>query len=110
MLEDDRYKKFMNAFGADVSVSLLFKPGLLICAVILNLEGMQHIVASREHGADPVTFTSAAFNQLRLAQLNPSMFRVPKFHLADRRPLECERNSIDGKSDPYFFISVLSDT
>ncbi|EGO29330.1 hypothetical protein SERLADRAFT_412876 [Serpula lacrymans var. lacrymans S7.9] len=59
VLEDEGYKDFMDGFGSDV----------------------QHIVASRKHGHDPVTFTSAAFNQLRLNQLDSEIFKIPKYRL-----------------------------
>ncbi|KIK93173.1 hypothetical protein PAXRUDRAFT_829230 [Paxillus rubicundulus Ve08.2h10] len=57
VLEDERYKVFMNDFGPEV----------------------HHIVASRRHLPNAVTFTSAAYSQLRLNQLDPSIFPVQKF-------------------------------
>ncbi|KAF8887345.1 hypothetical protein BD779DRAFT_1527626 [Infundibulicybe gibba] len=65
VLEDPRYLAFMDGFGTNV----------------------QHVVASREHGPDPVTFTSAAFNQLRLNKLDPTMFSIPKFSLSAAKDL-----------------------
>lgn len=59
VLGDERYKAFMKEFAPDVN----------------------HVVASREHCPDPVTFTSAAFNQLRLSELDNTMFPVPKYRL-----------------------------
>ncbi|KAM6497244.1 hypothetical protein JOM56_007717 [Amanita muscaria] len=68
VLEDERYVQFMNSFEDD--------------------EGpVHHLVASREHCSDPVTFTSAAFNQLRLNQLDESMFPIPQFSLQPRKDM-----------------------
>lgn len=41
----------------------------------------QHLVASRKHVPDPITFTTAAYNQLRLNQLDPEMFPLQKYRL-----------------------------
>jgi hypothetical protein len=41
----------------------------------------QHIVASRKHSNNPVTFTSAAYNLLRLNQLDGDVFKVPHYDL-----------------------------
>ncbi|TFK29593.1 hypothetical protein FA15DRAFT_752407 [Coprinopsis marcescibilis] len=65
VLEDPRYVEFMNGFGEDVN----------------------HIVSSKEHSADPVTFTSAAFNQLRLNKLDGDMFPLQQFRMEPQRPL-----------------------
>lgn len=46
-----------------------------------SLNVSQHLIASREYCPDPVTFTSAAFNQLRLNQLDERIFTIPKFSL-----------------------------
>ncbi|KAH7911176.1 hypothetical protein BJ138DRAFT_1151318 [Hygrophoropsis aurantiaca] len=59
VLEDDRYKAFMHSFSDKV----------------------HHVVASRQHLQNPVTFTSAAYNQLRLNQLDERIFPIPKFTL-----------------------------
>lgn len=67
---------------------------------------MQHVVASREHGADPVTFTSAAFCQLRLKQLDPEIFQVPTFHLAAKRLLECECFSVRDLRSTHFYPAI----
>ncbi|KIM85847.1 hypothetical protein PILCRDRAFT_817088 [Piloderma croceum F 1598] len=66
ILEDERYKAFMSGFGPDV----------------------HHVVASREHDHDPITFTSAAFNQLRLSQLDPDIFRMPRFRVDAEKDLK----------------------
>jgi hypothetical protein len=36
---------------------------------------------------DPITFTSAAFNQLRLSHLDSNIFAVPKYSLVSRKVL-----------------------
>ncbi|KAF7972807.1 hypothetical protein HWV62_16994 [Athelia sp. TMB] len=59
VLEDSRYVAFMNRFEPDV----------------------QHVISSRQHSPNPVSFTSAAFNQLRLSQLDSTIFRIPKYSL-----------------------------
>ncbi|KAG6330075.1 hypothetical protein ID866_9015 [Astraeus odoratus] len=66
VLEDERYKAFMNEFGPEV----------------------HHLVASRRHLPDPVTFTSAAYSQLRLNQLDPNVFPLPKFSLTSEKSLQ----------------------
>lgn len=65
VLEDERYIAFMNGFAPSV----------------------HHVVASREHSPDPVTFTSAAFNQFRLNQLDSEMFPLPKFSLSPKKDI-----------------------
>ncbi|KAI3607358.1 3 trna processing endoribonuclease [Moniliophthora roreri] len=65
VLEDARYREFMRGFW----------------------ENTQHIVSSREHSPDPVTFTSAAYNQLRLSELDPEIFRVPSYNLTPKKEL-----------------------
>ncbi|GLB41597.1 putative tRNase Z endonuclease [Lyophyllum shimeji] len=66
VLEDERYIAFMDGFAPNV----------------------HHLIASREHSPDPVTFTSAAFNQLRMNQLDPEIFPLPKFSLSAKKSLE----------------------
>ncbi|KAI0937587.1 hypothetical protein AcW1_001572 [Taiwanofungus camphoratus] len=65
VLEDARYKAFMNGFADDT----------------------HHLIASREHGPDRATLTSAAYTQLRLHQLDPGMFPMIKFRSTPRRDL-----------------------
>ncbi|KAJ2915930.1 hypothetical protein MD484_g4468, partial [Candolleomyces efflorescens] len=65
VLEDPRYIDFMRGFGDDA----------------------QHIVASKEHCPNSVTFTSAAANQLRLSKLDPVIFPLQKFQMQPRRRL-----------------------
>jgi ribonuclease Z len=59
VLEHEEYKAFMNAFPSTT----------------------YHIISSKSHQADPVTFTSASFNQLQLNQLDEAIFPIPKFRL-----------------------------
>ncbi|EIW77124.1 hypothetical protein CONPUDRAFT_139171 [Coniophora puteana RWD-64-598 SS2] len=66
VLENEEYKSFIRGFSPDV----------------------HHLVASREHCADPISFTSAALNQLRLSHLDSSMFPVQKYSLGSRRNLK----------------------
>ncbi|KAI6104184.1 hypothetical protein F5141DRAFT_1189708 [Pisolithus sp. B1] len=66
VLEDERYRALMNEFGPDV----------------------HHVVASRRYLPDPVTFTSAAYSQLRLNQLDSDIFPTPKFTLGAQKSLE----------------------
>jgi len=49
----------------------------------------QHVVASREHCPDPVTFTSAAYTQLRLNNLDEKMFPIPKYSLTPKKDMSC---------------------
>ncbi|OCH93318.1 hypothetical protein OBBRIDRAFT_790349 [Obba rivulosa] len=65
VLEDPRYKDFMNGFSKDTN----------------------QLVASREHTPDPLTFTSFGSTQLRLNQLDPELFPLPHFRLDAARPL-----------------------
>lgn len=63
------------------------------------------MVSSREHNTDPVTFISAAFNQLRLNQLDPDTFPIPKFSLTPRKNIESESCIAP---DKMFLISPIS--
>ncbi|KAF7370999.1 hypothetical protein MSAN_00734100 [Mycena sanguinolenta] len=63
VLEDSRYIEFLNKFPPTA----------------------HHIVSSREYGHDPVTFTTAAFNQLRLHQLDAEMFPIPHYSLESKK-------------------------
>ncbi|KAG0701177.1 hypothetical protein DFH29DRAFT_831788 [Suillus ampliporus] len=66
VVEHEQYKAFIKGFKDDV----------------------HHIVASRDHVPDPITFTSAAFNQLRLNHLDSNIFPVPKYSLEARKALD----------------------
>lgn len=46
------------------------------------------IVAPRDYVPDPITFTSAAFNQLRLKHLDSVIFPMPKYPLVARKALD----------------------
>ncbi|KAF7357029.1 hypothetical protein MVEN_01039500 [Mycena venus] len=46
-----------------------------------------HIISSPQYGSDPVTFTTAAFNQLRLHQLDADMFPIPHYTLGTNKEL-----------------------
>ncbi|KAH9940691.1 hypothetical protein B0H21DRAFT_572283 [Amylocystis lapponica] len=65
VLEDERYRAFMNGFS----------------------DATEHVVSSREHSADPATFTSAAFTQLRLNKIDSGIFPLLKFRTTASRDL-----------------------
>ncbi|KAI9511638.1 hypothetical protein F5148DRAFT_993525 [Russula earlei] len=65
VLEDERYKAFMNGFSDDV----------------------QHLISSPDHNSDPLTFTSAGLSQLRLSQLDSEMFPLPHYNTTPRKEL-----------------------
>ncbi|KAI0292916.1 hypothetical protein BC826DRAFT_1017511 [Russula brevipes] len=65
ILEDERYKSFMNGFSDDT----------------------QHIISSPDHDPDPLTFTSAGLSQLRLSQLDSEMFPLPHWSSTPRKDL-----------------------
>jgi ribonuclease Z len=67
VLEDDRYKSFMDGFGDDT----------------------QHLICSPDHNPDPLTFTSAGLSQLRLNQLDSEMFPLPYYRTTPRKDLSC---------------------
>ncbi|KIM44447.1 hypothetical protein M413DRAFT_431468 [Hebeloma cylindrosporum] len=65
VLEDERYKTFMNGFGSQA----------------------HHLVASRQHCPDRLTFTSAGFHQLRLNKIDEQLFPIPKYSLVAKKDL-----------------------
>ena len=67
VLEDERYKSFMDGFSDDT----------------------QHLICSPDHNPDPLTFTSAGLSQLRLSQLDPEMFPLPHYYTTPRKGLSC---------------------
>jgi ribonuclease Z len=67
VLEDERYKSFMNGFADDT----------------------QHLISSPDHNPDSLTFTSAGLSQLRLNQLDSEMFPLPYFRTTPRKDLSC---------------------
>ncbi|KAF5351284.1 hypothetical protein D9758_007983 [Tetrapyrgos nigripes] len=70
VLEDERYLDFMRGFGPQV----------------------HHVVASKEYCSNPVTFTSAAFHQLRLSKLDPDIFVIPKYSLTPKKDIKAIPN------------------
>lgn len=87
VLEDARYKDFLGGFADSVHVRVQ----LSYCENAHKYDTRQHLIASREYTADPATFTSAAFNQLKLNQLDKEMFPVPKVELSPRKNLDGAR-------------------
>ncbi|KAI0264706.1 hypothetical protein BC834DRAFT_882205 [Gloeopeniophorella convolvens] len=65
VLEDERYKLFMNGFSSET----------------------QHVVSSADHSPDPLTFTSAGLSQLRLNQLDPNMFPLLHYNTTPQKEL-----------------------
>ncbi|KAJ7089838.1 hypothetical protein B0H15DRAFT_273688 [Mycena belliarum] len=65
VLEDARYIQFMNGFPSTT----------------------YHVISAPQYGPDPVTFTTAAFNQLRLHQLDADMFPLPHYSLEPKKDL-----------------------
>ncbi|CAL1709190.1 unnamed protein product [Somion occarium] len=65
VLEDPRYKSFMNGFA----------------------DSVHHVVASREHAPDPLTFTSVGGIQLKLNKLDSDMFPIPYYRLKPEKEL-----------------------
>ncbi|KAG6872909.1 hypothetical protein C0995_005315 [Termitomyces sp. Mi166 len=66
VLEDPRYIEFMSGFSTYTD----------------------HVISSREHSPDPVTFTSSAFSQLRMNQLDSDIFPIPYYSLTPKRDLK----------------------
>jgi ribonuclease Z len=67
VLEDERYKSFMNGFADDT----------------------QHLISSPDHNPDPLTFISAGLSQLRLNRLDSEIFPLPYFKTTPRKDLSC---------------------
>ncbi|TBU28507.1 hypothetical protein BD311DRAFT_722416 [Dichomitus squalens] len=65
VLEDERYKSFMNGFSDET----------------------YHIVSSREHTPNRISFTRSALVQAKLNQLDADMFPIPQYELAPQRDL-----------------------
>ncbi|KAI8986907.1 beta-lactamase-like protein [Trametes punicea] len=63
VLEDERYKEFMNGFS----------------------EQTQHVISSREHTPDKIVFGKSALVQAKLHQLDADMFPLPKYSLTSTR-------------------------
>lgn len=75
VLEDARYKEFMNGFANSVNVRYTNALDFLHYTEPIH----QHIVSSRKHSPDPVTFTHAALVQLKLNQLDSEMFPLQTY-------------------------------
>ncbi|KAH8083328.1 hypothetical protein BXZ70DRAFT_1073609 [Cristinia sonorae] len=67
VLESEAYKAFMTGFHP----------------------ATHHVVASRQHAPNPVTFTSAAANQLALTKLDAVMFPPHHYRLHSPKDLTC---------------------
>ncbi|KAI0330270.1 hypothetical protein GY45DRAFT_1354004 [Cubamyces sp. BRFM 1775] len=65
VLEDERYKEFMNGFSDET----------------------HHIISSREHTANKITFGRSALAQAKLHQLDADMFPIPKYSMTPLRDL-----------------------
>ncbi|KAM5533878.1 hypothetical protein V8D89_012418 [Ganoderma adspersum] len=63
VLEDERYKEFMNGFSND----------------------SYHVVSSKEHSPNKISFTRTALVQGKLSQLDADMFPIPKYDLTPQR-------------------------
>ncbi|KAF9006200.1 hypothetical protein BDQ17DRAFT_1352945 [Cyathus striatus] len=63
VLEDERYIKFINSFNDNV----------------------HHMISSKEHTPDYLTFTSSGYSQLRLNKLDSEMFPKPAYSLTANR-------------------------
>jgi hypothetical protein len=86
-------------------------PSVFFQITILVIPGLssQHIIASREHGQDPISFSSAAFNQMKLSQLDPDIFRMPKFRADVKSKLECQLKHFVGSLACSHLLSDLYD-
>ncbi|KAA1473038.1 hypothetical protein DENSPDRAFT_930713 [Dentipellis sp. KUC8613] len=65
VLEDPRYQDFMAGFA----------------------DQTHHLISSRDYGPDKITFTSAAFSQLRLNRLDPAAFPLPFYNTTPKKDL-----------------------
>ena len=84
VLEDDGYKAFMNAFCPGVHV----RPYSNLLFLDEVVTAFQHIVASRDHLPDPVTFATAAYGQLRLNNLDEKVFPIPKYSITPKKDIK----------------------
>jgi hypothetical protein len=64
----------------------------------------QHLVASREHGADLVTFTSAASHQLKFNQLDSEFFPLPNFKLEEKKNLSSSSDFVSLSVRAYVLV------
>lgn len=78
VLEDVRYKAFMNSFPEGTQVGLV----LLLQSRFKNSHlPSQHLFSSRKNTADPLTFVTAGRNTLRVNQLDANIFPLPHYDL-----------------------------
>ncbi|KAG6818817.1 hypothetical protein H0H93_001378 [Arthromyces matolae] len=66
VIEDPRYIEFMNGFSPNA----------------------HHVISSRKHSPDPVTFTSVALSQIRMNQLDSDIFTIPHYSLSPKYKLK----------------------
>ncbi|KIK63188.1 hypothetical protein GYMLUDRAFT_197664 [Collybiopsis luxurians FD-317 M1] len=67
VLEDERYQSFMSNFRSESEI--------------------HHVISSKAHSSDPITFTSSAYQLLKLTHLDSEIFRVPKFQLNPQKDI-----------------------
>ncbi|KAH8833314.1 hypothetical protein DL96DRAFT_720405 [Flagelloscypha sp. PMI_526] len=63
VFEDPRYVQFMNGFDPET----------------------HHCFSSSEHNTNPITYTGPAYNQIRMAHLDSSLFSLPHYSLTPHR-------------------------
>ena len=76
VLEDPMYKEFMSGFPETTNVSVRFGK---TSHLLMRSHCTQHVVSSRKHLSDPVSFGNAALNQCKLNQLDAQMFPTQHF-------------------------------
>lgn len=65
---------------------------------LTRLYHIKHLVASSLYSPNPVVFTSAATTQMRLAELDPEIFRLPHHSLAPTKPLSSGQSPSRGSA------------
>lgn len=85
VLEDERYKAFMNGFSDETHVSMV---RLHASNDVLNIP-LQHIVSSRQHTPDMTVFGRSALVQAKLNQLDADMFPLTKYSLEPAQDFSC---------------------
>ncbi|KAF8830365.1 hypothetical protein HHX47_DHR2000395 [Lentinula edodes] len=116
VLEDPRYRAFMAGFervgtseAVPANMDESAEYGLFENELKYPGVHPHHVISSPSYLPDPVTFTSSAYQQLKLAQLDPKMFRVPKFGLVPRRVLEEDmKEEEQGEKEEQDTISIGS--
>ena len=51
---------------------------------------VQHLIFSREHTANKITFTRSALVEAKLHQLDAEMFPIPKYNLSPSKDFACK--------------------